>query len=94
MRSSVVLPQPEGPSSAKNSFCAMSSETLSTAMTPPGNFLVTLRMETIGSVMIQPLPAFGGAWSFIARTVATTVMTISTVEAALISGETPRRTSE
>ena len=29
-----------------------------------------------------------------ARTVATTVMTISTVEAALISGETPRRTSE
>ena len=31
MRSSVVLPQPDGPSSAKNSPSRMSSETLSTA---------------------------------------------------------------
>ena len=35
MRSSVVLPQPEGPSSAKNSFSRMSSETPSTAVTRP-----------------------------------------------------------
>ena len=94
IRSSVVLPQPDGPSSAKNSFWSMSKEMLSTAMTPPANFLDTLRMETMGSVMVQPLPDFSGAWSFIAMTVAITVITISTVDAALISGETPRRTSE
>ena len=64
MRSSVVLPQPEGPSSAKNSFWAMSRVTLSTAMTPPGNFLVTLRMETMGSVIVQPLPDFSRRLEF------------------------------
>ena len=36
MRSSVVLPQPEGPSRAKNSPRPMSIETSFTAMTPPG----------------------------------------------------------
>ena len=44
MRSSVVLPQPEGPSSAKNSPSPMSTETLSTAATEPKR-LVTLRTE-------------------------------------------------
>ena len=48
IRSSVVLPQPEGPSSAKNSLRWMSSETLSTATTSP-NILVTLRIETTAS---------------------------------------------
>ena len=43
MRSSVVLPQPDGPSSAKNSFSRMSSETPSTAATGPKR-LVTLSM--------------------------------------------------
>src|SRR3984893_2223666 len=36
MRSSVVLPQPEGPSSAKNSPAAISRETSSTAAAAPG----------------------------------------------------------
>src|SRR5579864_4105245 len=36
MRKSVVLPQPEGPKSAKNSPAAMSSETPSTAAATPG----------------------------------------------------------
>ena len=35
MRSSVVLPQPEGPSSEKNSPRRMSNETSSTAWTAP-----------------------------------------------------------
>ena len=35
MRSSVVLPQPEGPSSVKNSPSRISSETSSTARTVP-----------------------------------------------------------
>ncbi len=38
MRSNVVLPQPDGPSSAKNSPGAMFSDTLSTARTPPKLF--------------------------------------------------------
>ena len=39
MRSSVVLPQPEGPSSAKNSPSKMSSDTPSTAATPEKRLL-------------------------------------------------------
>src|SRR6185436_15643790 len=35
MRSSVVLPQPEGPSSVKNSLSSISSEMLRTAVTDP-----------------------------------------------------------
>src|SRR5690349_6839181 len=41
MRRDVVLPQPDGPSSEKNSPAAMSSVTPSTAMTLPSNVLVT-----------------------------------------------------
>lgn len=40
MRSSVVLPQPDGPSRAKNSPCPISSETPSSAVTSP-NLRVT-----------------------------------------------------
>src|SRR5882672_7388922 len=64
MRSSVVLPQPEGPRSAKNSFWAMSKETSSTAMTLPANFLVTLRMETIGSDMGSTFGRFSRSLQF------------------------------
>ncbi len=53
MRSNVVLPQPEGPRSAKNSFWAMSKDTSSTATTPPAKFLQTLRMETMGSAIVR-----------------------------------------
>src|ERR1041384_808458 len=64
MRRSVVLPQPDGPRSAKNSFGAMSKDTSSTAVTPPGKALVTLRMETIGSDMMSTLARFGGRLQF------------------------------
>src|SRR4051794_18803793 len=47
MRSSVVLPQPDGPSSAKNSPARMSSESLSTAVKPPNRF-VTRSMRNSG----------------------------------------------
>src|SRR5690348_3250305 len=60
IRNIVVLPQPDGPSSANNSSWAISKETLSTALTPPGKLLVTLRMDTIVSVMISALLRFGG----------------------------------
>src|SRR5580658_855990 len=46
MRSSVVFPQPEGPSSVRNSPGRIASETSSTAVNEP-NFLVTLRSSTI-----------------------------------------------
>jgi hypothetical protein len=41
MRRMVVLPQPDGPTSATNSPLAISSETSRTACTPPGNSLLT-----------------------------------------------------
>src|ERR687897_192773 len=59
MRNSVVLPQPEGPSKAKNSFCAMSKETSSTAATGPKR-LVMLRMEMIGSLNFGSLSSSVG----------------------------------
>src|SRR5206468_8475346 len=64
MRSSVVLPQPEGPSRAKNSFCSMSIEILSTAVTPPANRFETLRMEMMGSVMGSSMGGLGGRLQF------------------------------
>ncbi|CAD6540743.1 hypothetical protein LMG27952_03635 [Paraburkholderia hiiakae] len=48
MRSSVDLPQPELPSSAKSSFLAMFRLTLSTAMLSP-NFLTTFSIRTNAS---------------------------------------------
>src|SRR5215813_3176921 len=47
IRNNVVLPQPEGPSSAKNSSCPISSESASTAATEP-NRLVTASKRTSG----------------------------------------------
>jgi hypothetical protein len=44
----VVLPEPEGPSSAKNSPSAISSETPSTALTSP-NRRLTSRKATAGA---------------------------------------------
>src|SRR3546814_17541247 len=48
MRSSVVLPQPDGPSSAKNSPSTISKQASSTAVTCSPNRLVTLQMEMLG----------------------------------------------
>src|SRR6185369_12986860 len=50
-RSRVVLPQPDGPSSVKNSFCRIVTETLSNATTASGpapNVLVTFLASTAG----------------------------------------------
>ncbi len=47
MRSSVVFPQPDGPTIMKNSPCPMSSDTLSTATSVP-NDLTRLRMRIAG----------------------------------------------
>ena len=47
IRSSVVLPQPDGPSSAKNSPARMSSDSRSTARKPP-NFFTTASMRSSG----------------------------------------------
>ena len=46
-RSRVVLPQPDGPSSAKNSFSAIASDRLSTAVTPPKRFVTPSAATTI-----------------------------------------------
>src|SRR3954471_17678292 len=48
IRSSVVLPQPEGPSSAKNSLCMMSSVTALTAGTPPKRLLTSSKRTSAG----------------------------------------------
>src|SRR6476660_3762344 len=64
MRRSVVLPQPDGPSSAKNSFWSMSKETSSTALTPPGKILVTLRSAMIASAIVLTLTRFWGRLKF------------------------------
>ena len=47
IRNSVVLPQPLGPSSAKNSPALMSSDSRSTALTAP-NFFTTASMRSSG----------------------------------------------
>jgi hypothetical protein len=39
IRNKVVLPHPDGPSSAKNSRSLIASDTLSTAVTPPSALL-------------------------------------------------------
>ncbi len=58
MRSSVVLPQPEGPSSEKNSPRRMSRETASTAATSPKR-LVRPRISTLYS---DGMGSDGGAY--------------------------------
>ncbi len=59
MRSKVLLPQPDGPSSAKNSPARMSSERFSTATTPP-NRLLTDAMRSSG-VLSPPDLSVAGA---------------------------------
>src|SRR5688500_18357244 len=54
MRRLVVLPQPDGPSSEKNSPALMSSVTLSTATTLPSNVLVTSSSLMVAEVIQVP----------------------------------------
>ena len=105
MRSNVVLPQPDGPSSAKNSpFDARL--TLSTA-DHLAEALGDVAKRMIGfSGAVAPLPAFcvhgthpliffaALLCSTIMTTMSTTVITIRMVEAALTSGVTEKRTIE
>ena len=44
MRSTVVLPQPEGPTSTANSLSWISSDRLSTALTAPKRFTTFFRV--------------------------------------------------
>src|SRR5215469_14922004 len=53
MRSSVVFPQPEGPSNEKNSPAPMSRLTLSTARTPPNCFdMLVIEIRESGRLMM------------------------------------------
>ena len=61
MRSVVVLPQPDGPSSEKNSPAAMSSVTRSTATTLPSKVLVTSSSRMAAEVSAQLFRIFGDA---------------------------------
>ena len=106
MRSNVVLPQPEGPSSAKNSPGSMSRLTLSTATAEPHRF-ETLRKLMMGlTAALAPLAV---AWStvlflyaFVCDLLCITIMTtmstivsrISMVDAAFTSGVTEKRSIE
>ncbi len=56
MRSSVVLPQPDGPSSAKNSPCRMSSVSASTATTAPKRLLTASNCTSAGAVPSSAIP--------------------------------------
>src|ERR1700730_13334943 len=61
-RSSVVLPEPEPPTMARNSPSATSSETSSTALTrPPSKLLPTCANAIRGAVCILPSPGGGGS---------------------------------
>ena len=91
MRSSVVLPQPDGPSSAKNSFSRMSSETPSTAATLP-KFLVTPSI-----VEKRARIAHGATVPRLSRCDSVSAMTLTAmtmVASALISGVMPKRIIE
>ena len=106
MRSKVVLPQPEGPSSAKNSPGMISRLTLSTPTAEPHRF------EMLRKLMMGLTPALAPsvvAWSTalvlyplfcvllcitIMRIMSAIVSTISMVDAALTSGVTEKRSIE
>ena len=94
MRSSVVLPQPDGPSSAKNSLGRMSSETSSTASVAPKRLVTPSMADDRRRAHAGSSPPRSGRCRRIASTVSTTVTRISTVEAALTSGVAPKRTIE
>src|SRR4029450_6738981 len=61
MRKDVVLPQPEGPSSEKNSPAWMSSVTRSTATTLPSNSLVTSSSLMAAEDSVSALQELGHA---------------------------------
>ena len=104
MRNNVVLPQPEGPSSAKNSPGMMSRLTLSTPTEEPHRF-ETLRKLMIGLTAASvppvvwstatPYPFF---WPRLCITIITTisrmVSKMSMVDAAFTSGVTEKRSIE
>ena len=91
MRSSVVLPQPDGPSSAKNSFSRMSSETPSTRRH---------RAETLGDAIDAEQRALVGHGATAPRfrrcesASAMTLTAMTIVASALISGVMPKRIIE
>ena len=84
----MVLPQPEGPRSAKNSFSRMSSETPSTA---------TARAEALGDAVDGRERARRGHGASVPRlrrcesTSAVTLTAMTIVASALISGVMPKR---
>src|SRR5215212_6845078 len=61
MRRLVVLPQPDGPSSEKNSPALMSSVTPSTATTLPSKVLVTSSSLMVAEDSVSALQDFGDA---------------------------------
>src|SRR3954470_21100917 len=68
MRRLVVLPQPDGPSSEKNSPALMSSVTASTATTLPSNVLVTFLRLIAADVIHAPChPEAEGRGPFLHR---------------------------
>ena len=86
--SSVVLPQPDGPSSAKNSFSRISSETPSTALTAPKRLLTASIVEQRARL------AHGATSPRLSRcdNVSAVMLTAMTmVASALISGVMPKR---
>ena len=101
MRSRVVLPQPDGPRSAKNSPSSIARLTLSTAIIAPKR-LVTFskRMMVLAGVTtgFYTPPVSTLAMSLPCRrraiAVSATVSTMRIVEAALTSGVTENRTME
>ena len=94
MRKSVVLPQPDGPSSAKNSFGRISSDTSSTATTLPKRLVTPSMLHDRGRAHAALSAVWVGRCSRIAITVSTMVRAIRMVEAALTSGVAPNRTME
>ena len=92
LRSRVVFPHPEGPSSAKNSFCRMSRLTSSTAI---------VVAESLGQAPDRQQGRSGlghrSSVSLVMRWAAITMVKLtssSKAARALISGVTPKRTME
>ena len=84
----MVLPQPEGPRSAKNSFSRMSSETSSTAAVRPKRLVTpSIASSVRGGAHGAIVPRLRRCDSVSAMTL--TAMTM--VASALISGVTPKR---
>ena len=83
------MPQPDGPSSAKNSFSRIDSDTLSTAVRMP-KFLLTPSMSSTCARHWPTIPRFSRCE--IVSAITLTAMTM--VASALISGVMPKRIIE